>query len=489
MVRPSPYTPCWRAYPNITNISPNIGVPNSNVPVTITGIFTNWSSQRPGTTVTIGTPAQGIVVTPTNISATTINANVSIPNGFTPAAVNVVVATGPQMLTATNGFTVQATTTTPPTVTFVSPAPSATGIPTNTNITVEFSEPLNPATVSATGANAFITDYTACGNCTPYQSAGLPAMVSLDVSGRILTITPTTSLGVGRMFYIQLNSPNIPGGTQKLTDQSGNLLAASNYSFTTGFTPSSVGPAFVTSNIPSGATGVPTNTLNVTLGFSQPIDPATQPAGLSITTGAVPVAVPGVWSYNTAFTQAIFTPTSGFAASTAYTVNYGAQLQNLAGAALTNPNSFTFTTGTGADTLTGAYLTWTPAPTRSPNPIAVGTNPTIRFVYNKPLNPLTVTPSNFYVYDVDNSVTVLGSTVSYSADFKTFTLNLNGTLQPATNYRWYLSGELNWEGGGETTGSVYFTTGPVPDTTTPAVLFVAPAATVSCESASPRAPR
>ncbi len=111
--------------PNITSITPNIGVPNSTVPVVISGIFTNWTSAT--TTVTFGTPAQGITVTPTSVSPTSISANVAIPNGFSPASVDVTVTTGVQILKATNGFTVQTTTTTPPVVTFVSPTNGATG--------------------------------------------------------------------------------------------------------------------------------------------------------------------------------------------------------------------------------------------------------------------------------------------------------------------------------------------------------------------------
>ena len=97
--------------------------------------------------------------------------------------------------------------------------------------------------------------------------------------------------------------------------------------------------------------------------------------------------------------------------------------------ALTNPNSFTFTTSAGTDATSDTYVTWTP-PYRETTP-TTGTSPTIRFIFNKPLNPLTVTPSSFYVYETDNSATILGTSVSYSPDFKTFTLTLPTPSRPA----------------------------------------------------------
>ena len=233
----------------------------------------------------------------------------------------------------------------------------------------------------------------------------------------------------------------------------------------------------VSANIPAGATDVPTNTHNVILGFDQPIDPATQSAAPSITSGAA-IPVPGTWSYNTVFTQAIFTPASSFAASTIFTVSFGAQLENTSGLALTNPGSFTFTTSAGTDAISGSYVTWTP-PYRG-GTLVTGTMPTIQFIYNKPINPLTVTPANFYVYNTTTGTAVLGSTVSWSADFKTFKLTLAQPLAPGTNYRWLLLSALDWVGNGVPTGSVYFTTDADTDITAPTVISVSPSSAVSC---------
>ena len=160
-------------------------------------------------------------------------------------------------------------------------------------------------------------------------------------------------------------------------------------------------------------------------------------------------------------------------------------MENTSGAPLTNPNSFTFTTGAGTDSTSGTYVTWTPPYWNVPVP--TGTNPTIRFVFNKPINPLTVTPGNFYVNDNANSIAVLGTSVTWSPDFKTFTLTLGAPLLPGTEYRWLLQSAVDWLGNGVPQGSVYFTTGAGPDTTTPVVSSISPSAGVSC-GASPCAP-
>jgi hypothetical protein len=474
--------------PNILTISPNIGVPNSMVTVTITGINTTWVN---GTTTAAFGPAisPGIHVNGaaagqpgllTVTGPTTATAVLTIDSGAPDAPTGYdVVITGTGV--ASNGFTVQSSTTTPPVLTFISPANQTSGVATNTPVTLTFSEPLNPATV--TSANVFISQ------SGPWPASGIPATVAAaDPSNRVFTITPTGGpLAVGTTYYVYLNSAGLPTGTPVITDQSGNKIQNyPYYSFTTGLTQDLTGPTFLTSNIPAGATNVPTNTQNVELGFNKPIDPATQAAALSVMNGAV--SVPGTWTYNTTYTLAYFTPAGNtWSAGTTYTVGYTASLLGSNGYALVNPNSFSFTTSAGVDNINGNYVTWTP-PDGSQGHPTTGTQPTIRFVYNKPINPLSVTPSTFYVYNTITGITAFGGTVSYTPDFKTFTLTLPGPLEPGTQYRWVLSPAYDWVGNGVPTGSVYWFTGTGLDTTAPTVTSVSPSSDVTCAGGNPCAP-
>ena len=106
----------------------------------------------------------------------------------------------------------------------------------------------------------------------------MPATVGLDLSGRILTITPTGLLGVGRDYDLQLNSYYVPGGTPTIQDATGTQnLGHYCQRFSTGFGPDPTGPTMITGNIPAGASGVPTN-VHPALGFDKPVNPATMSA-------------------------------------------------------------------------------------------------------------------------------------------------------------------------------------------------------------------
>jgi hypothetical protein len=462
--------------PNILQISPNIGVPNSTVQVTITGVFTNWDRTTTvnfGAGISVNGFAEGADGSLTGTTATTIQATLTIDPAAALGTRNVEVTTttgGLHHLFANSGFQVLANTTTPPSVLYVSPANNAVNVPTNAKVTVTFTEPLNAATIVPN--NVTLVDGTVYNGCYSgtglAQNAGSP---SLDVSGRILTLTPAVNLPVGRTFYLTVNNAQGPAGTPVISDQSGNQLGQNLcYAFTTGFAPDNSGPAFATASVANGATGLPINS-NVVLGFNKPIDPATIPAGLAILQGANPV--PGTWGYSSDFTQTIFTPAPSLPASLPLTVTYTSAITDSTGTGLTNPGTLGFTTGGASDNSALSLLTYTP-----PSGYAVtGTNPTIRLKFNKPVNPLSFTPGAFYVYDTESSVTALGASPSFSPDNTTVTMNLSGPLLAETQYQWSACSVYDW-----TTLNSFcfyysdtFTTGPSLDTAPPSVLSVSPA--------------
>ena len=458
--------------PNVTQIHPNIGVPGAtSLQVTLTGSFTNWVNGTTTANFGAGISVNGFGSGNTGViqvnSPTSAVATLTIDAGAALGTRNVVVTTGAQILTVTNGFTVQSTTTTPPTVLFVSPANNSSGAPINTHVTVVFSEPIDPTTIAA--GNAFITDNTTQGGC--WASSGLPQNAgspSLDASGRVMTITLAGNLAVGRTFWLQLNSFGMPGGTPTISDQSGNHLSPICDNFGTGFAVDNNGPTFVSANMANGVTGVPTNS-KVYLGFDKPINPATVPAGLSIQQAGNPVN--GTWSYTSDFLQAIFTPAGNLLSpSLTYTVTYSAAITDAVGNPLTNPGTLTFTTGTGTDTSSLTWVSITPT-----SGATTGTNPTLRVVFNRPVDPLTVTPSDFYLFNQQNGVTVLGQTITHSADNKTFTINLSGPLAASTQYRYVMGTVYDWTGqnGFFNYGNI-FTTGTAADSTSPALNTSAP---------------
>ena len=465
--------------PNVSGLTPNIGAPNSTVDVQLTGVFTNWSNGSTTANFGPGIGVNGGALGATNVIAVSDSthavAHLTIDSSAALGPRNVVINTpappapAAEMITVINGFTVQSAPG-PLTVSTITPSmglsgtTSASNVPINTNIVVTFNEPIDPASVAA--ANAFITDSTTQG-C--WAQSGLPATVTTDVSGRFITITPTSLLGVGRTFYLQLNSYSVPGGTAVIKDAS-DTQSLGHYcqSFSTGFSQDPVGPTFLTGSIPNSATGVPIN-VHPTVGFDKPVSPATI-SGLTFTQGGNPVA--GTWSYSSDYTQYAFVPSSNLTAGTTYLLTYTNSLTDTTGHPLTNPGTLTFTTGTATDTSGPSVTLITPIYNST-----VGTGPTFRIVASEPMNPLTF--NDVYVWNNVNGGTDPGSslftgTLSWSADYKTFTYTLAQPLPASTQFYWHMCSGRDWAGNGSICFNQYFYTGTGPDSTPPSVVSVSP---------------
>jgi hypothetical protein len=443
--------------PAITLISPNIGVPNSNVTVTLTGQFTSWVNGTTvasfGPNITVGGGASGAAGPITVSSNTSATASLVIANGATLGAQNVIVTTGAEVEEVINGFTVQNTGTTAPTIISISPPEVSTGAPLNTAVTVEWSEPMNRTSFTATSFYLYDT----------VTGLNVPTTITVDASGRISTLTPTQLLAVDRLYYIYM-----VGGTNGIHDALNNAFGGNTYSFTTGFSSSSTGPVFITSNIPAGATNVPLNA-PVVLQFSEVIDPTSQPAGVQISSGGN--AVNGTYAFNSGETILTFTPASALTASNTYTVTYTSALTDDAGNGLTNPGNFSFTAGTAADT-TGPSIVSTDPPA---NETGVGTNAVLRVVFTKPVDPTTINTSNFILYNANNTSITYPGTIAFSADRTSVTFTPVSPLLNLTQYLWQLLTYKGENGVADTQNvSQYFTTGSSSDTTSPSVTSISP---------------
>jgi Bacterial Ig-like domain len=444
--------------PAITLISPNFGVPNSLVTVALTGQFTSWvngtTTASFGPNISVGGAAAGAAGPITVSSTTTASASLNIPSGATLQAQNVTVTTGAEVEQVIDGFTVQNSGTTPPTVVSISPAQSSLGAALNTAITVEWSEPMDRTTFTA--AHFYLYDSV--------TGVNVPATISVDASGRISTLTPTQLLAVSRLYY-----PTMIGGASGIKDALGNALSGTaQYNFTTGFSTTSTGPAFVISNIPAGATGIPLNA-PVVLQFSSAINPTSQPAGVQITTGGNPVN--GTYVFNAGQTILTFTPTAPLTASTSYTVTYTALLTDPAGNGLTNPGSFSFTTGTAADA-TGPGILSTDPPASA---TGVGTNAILRVVFTKPVDPTTISSSNFILYNANNTSITYPGTVAVSADRLSASFTPASPMLPLTQFLWQLYTYKGQNGVADVQNvSQYFTTANSADTTPPVVTAISP---------------
>ena len=224
--------------------------------------------------------------------------------------------------------------TTRPTIVLTVPAAGATGVATNTRISVSFSEDMAPASINATSLTLANTTL----------ASAVAGTVSYVAASRTAVFTPTTpaTLPAGTLFTATV--------TTGATDLVGNALAANtSWTFTTGATGDTTPPTVTAVSPLDAATGVClTKTVSAT--FSEPMDASTVNASTFTLTDAG-VAVPGSVSYDAATQTARFTATAaaGLAASRAFvaTVVGGASgVKDLAGNALAANRVLNFTTGT-----------------------------------------------------------------------------------------------------------------------------------------------
>ena len=446
--------------PTITSITPNSGVPGAaNLTVTIAANFTNWVNQTtvvsfgPGISVGGGTVGQPGPVTVNN--AGNLTASITIQAGATLGTRNVVVTTGAEQETAGNGFTVLSCSTTPPTWISNSPASNASNVPLNTIVQIEFNAPIDRTTVNT---NDIILYDTTLGK-------DVPITVSVDASGRIITLTPSQLLAVGREYYAEWGDLD---GTHIAKDTCGNALTTQALYFTTSFSAETAGPSLIAHSPISGDTNDAENT-NVVLQFSQPINPITQPSGLTVSTGGT--VVPGTYTFSPDYTEITYVPGSTLQANTTYTVTYTAALLDGAGNGLTNPGSFTFTTNSATDTVNGSVTATDPVNQAT----GIGTNVTPTVYFSKIIDPITLTTTNFYLYDAQTGLRIPAA-VSVAANRLSATLTPANPLQPNTYYYFQVAGANYYDLAGNYMYGVtsYFYTCSAAVTSLPAVASISP---------------
>ena len=433
--------------PQVTVITPNTIQPTQTESVTVTGAFTNWAS---GTTkanfgpgIAVGGAAAGAFGPVTVNSATSLTASLvtsGATNGFRPVQIQ----TGSQTLTVNNGMYVETCNGTAPTVLHISPASAATGVPLNAQVQIQFSVPMSRSTFSLGNSGSttiFFYDET--------TSKEIPGSIALDASGTIATITPSEQLPAGRQLVVYLSYENY------VQDACGDDLPSQDYYFYTAFSNDLTGPALTATSPVNGDTNIALNGTAsggtpVVLQFSTPIDPITVQAGFSMAAGST--AVLGNFTYSANDETVTFTPVNPLTASTTYTVSYTTQITDDVGNALTNPGSFSFTTGTSADTTTPAVTLVDPPNGES----GVGLNVTPTLTFNEPIDGATL-PTALILYYEDSNL-VVPVTVTVSANRLSVTMTPTAPLLPSTYYYISLCGYTDIAGNsGSCFASTFFT--------------------------------
>jgi len=295
--------------------------------------------------------------------------------------------TGGTALPANYVWTFTTGTLTAPTVISTDPANNATGVVLNKVLSATFSEAMNPLTINATSF-ILMQGTTAITGTVTY--IGLTAY-----------FTPTTNLLPGTVYTATVNmGAKNPAGT----------ALANNYvwTFTTG---AAVAPAVISTDPVNNATGVALNK-TVSATFNMSMDPLTINA-TTFTVKQGTTAVLGVVTYSGS--TANFVSTLPFVANTVYTATITTGAKNLAGTALSNNYTWTFTTG---NSLAPTVISTDPIT----NAVSVPLAKVITATFSTPMDPLTINATNF---TLNRSGTPVTGTVTYSGSTASFTPTAN----------------------------------------------------------------
>lgn len=368
------------------------------------------------------------------------------------------VMTAPFTSTFTTGLSPNLTT---PGAGFTNPAQGATGVDINSTIRIEFSSPVNPATLTST---TFSVADLFTGN------GAVSGTIQVDPFLLTASFVPAQPWGVGRTISVSL--------TSGIKDFAGNSFFPNgkSLSFTTGFGSDTQGLSLVGTSPADGATNVPLNAL-VILEFGEPIDQISALKGLQVQQAGIPIA--GAVALSDGNKRLTFTPSAALAANTTYLVVTTTQLTDTAGNPLSSPDTSTFTTGTTSDTTQPSVLTVSPANGAT----GVPTNALIQAQFSKPIDPLTVTSTTFSVSESDTSPQIpVAGTITVSSNGLTATFTPSTPLASGTSYAMQVG---NSAPGGATiadmegntlssASSTTFTTGAGTVTTAPTVVTVSP---------------
>ncbi len=325
-----------------------------------------------------------------------------------------------------------------PTVVWTS-IPSNGTVPINSTVTIRFSESMDITTF--TSSNLHIYDYT--------LGTVIPATLTWSGDQSVAYLTPTSPLAAGRQYNLYVVSG---------TDLAGNTLQGVSYTFYGGFSSAVTAPTVINFDPLGGATSVGINTI-VEAQFSASIDPSTL-SGVKLSTGGSTVSTTPVVSAGNTVVQLV--PASPLLANTTYQITV-AGVKDPAGNAVATVNS-SFTTGVTLDITGPSVTTYNP-----PYNATVGTNVLPKFVFNKPLNPITVNTNTFRM-SLNNTGEGIPVTVTPSANGLEVTLTPQTQLLPNSQYLIQACcGFQDLVGNNGNGSNVYFYTGAGPDTTAPAV--------------------
>jgi hypothetical protein len=320
---------------------------------------------------------------------------------------------------------------------------NSTGIGTNASFTCRYTEPMDPSSI--TSSNTYIYDAA--------TNTNVPVGFTFSSDMLSVTMKPTSALTANTQFYYYCNNAR---------DLTGNIQSNGSLGFITGVGTDTSAPTLVQANPPNGMTNVPVNTNNgpwsgTSLGllFSQPVS-QTSLANITLTPNggsALPINV----YQNDGNAEVTVQLYSALAPNTTYTYSI-AGVKDYSGNLMSTVTS-TFTTGSLFDFTSPNLTSTTPANSAT----GVAANATLSFTFDSAMNPVLIDSGHLYLR-THNTQTLVPTTFTISADYKTITLTPTTALTGATIYdlvtnspNWYMT---------DIAGNPYYPSGVVATFTT-----------------------
>jgi Ice-binding-like/Bacterial Ig-like domain len=331
-----------------------------------------------------------------------------------------------------------------PMVTSTIPANGATGVPLNQAVSATFSEPMNPATITAATFAVTGPGATAVAGTVTYVAASNTAI-----------FTPTANLTANTVYTATITTGAMSAG--------GDALAANFvWTFKTGATTNSSAPTIISTNPANGAPAVPINQ-KVAAIFSAAMNAATINGTTFTVTGPGATLVAGTVTYSAGSNTAVFAPTTNLAPSTTFTATVTNGAQDLAGNALgpgAVPNPWTFTTGAATNSTAPTITLTNPANVATGVPL----NATVNATFSEAMDPTTLTSATFTLTEPPGATSVTG-TVTYATASNIATFTPASPLAANTQYTATVTnGAKDLFGNALASGAVpnpwSFTTGP-----------------------------
>ncbi len=442
--------------PQVVSVSPPNGALNVGVNAQIRVRFDEAINPLTVTGATIAVSAPGHASMPSTISFSNNDQEVLIvPHSPLPEATLMMLTVdgvedvaGNAVVVHTTQFTTRSgPDVTAPQVVRTNPFSSATEVPVNTVISVEFNEPVDPVTVNS---NSFIVRDN-------FTFDNLSGSYTISPDGRTVSFMPAVPLAVGRSHTVFVSS-------QGIQDLAGNSLTGGNFSFTTAFAADTVGPQVLGVSPANGLTQVPINA-QVMIIFDEPIQ-AQSVDQVTLSAGTTVAVTRAFTNSNRTLT---LTPTLPLTAGTLYTLNITG-VRDLAGNNLLTPVTTSFTTSTGADLIRPIVTLVDP----QNGVTGVPTNAVIRLQFSERINPLTVNSTTFRVFP-NSGVPVVG-TITVAADGRSASFSPIGGLAISTFYFIQASDITDLTTQEISFFQSSFTTALGADTTAPTVEVVSPPA-------------